>query len=1184
MRPFALALIVCLISLFSAARAEAAPEAPKFFTQIGEYGNAAGELRIPFGVATDSSSGHVYVSEVQNNRVSEFTAWGEFVKAWGWGVDDGSPELQICTEASGCQQGLSGGGPGQLVSPQGLAVDLTGNIYVSDQQNARIQKFDPAGNFLWMAGGGVNEGPNHPGNLCAAAHLGEGDTCGPGSPGNGPGEFPGTSNRPIALGPDGTVYVGDVGRIQKFNEDGNYTGEIAVPGETVIALAVDASGLYVAYAASPGSSKQNVRKLSFGGAEVAQLKAQNPRSLTVDPTGNLYVVNAHIFEEAIGNTRIFEVLGFDPTGSCFICQAESLEEATTNFAVPSGQATSLFGIATNTVTDDGRIALYIASSNTGAFGELARGYIAVYGPPPDRWPPPVKPPVIFAQYAISVNPDGARVGAEINPQYWADTRYYLEYGTVPCSLGGCESRPLPPGLLLTSELVNEPLETSDITLDDLEPGTTYHYRFVTESSGGGPVYGIDPDGEGPETASFESGREATFITPLNPVYPPTCSNDTFRTGAGAYLPDCRAYELVSPVEKGGGDIIVQTNIVGDLARLDQAAVDGGRLTYSSYRAFKESNAAPYTSQYMATRDPVVGWGSRQISPPQEGITSPVASKDVQFKAFTADLSHGWLQYGSNTALEAGVPPGFLNLYRRDNSTDAYEATVKVEPADKADFWPELQGISRDGNCWVFRANAPLTENAAPVEDMNQVYRYCGDGSLELVSVLPDGTASSVAATVGRGGARLFGRESTVFNAVSENASRVYWSESGGSGKLYVRIGSSETVPVSSGAAQFWAAATDGSKAIYSEGAKLFEFELGSGADEVAGGFQGVLGASEDASSFYFLSSDVLDGAAEAGEPNLYLSDQGSLTYIATLAATDAATIGQVLSPVDPIPLNHVARVTPDGEAVVFMSTASLTGYDNIDVDSGKPVAEVYRYDAAEEKLACVSCNPSRARPVGRNVQKKFNLLRSYWAAATISPAMNQLYSPRVLSDDGERVFFNSFDPLAPRDTNAKQDVYQWEASGSGSCDAQSVGFVESSGGCLDLISSGQAPTDSEFADASASGIDVFFKTAGRLVAQDSDGLIDIYDARAGGGFPSPDPPPVDCAGEACQHPPPPPVALTPASVEFHGPGSPEERATRPRCPKGKHRAKVKGKIRCVRNKKKTRNQPKRRSGRNGNQR
>jgi hypothetical protein len=174
---------------------------------------------------------------------------------------------------------------------------------------------------------------------------------------------------------------------------------------------------------------------------------------------------------------------------------------------------------------------------------------------------------------------------------------------------------------------------------------------------------------------------------------------------------------------------------------------------------------------------------------------------------------------------------------------------------------------------------------------------------------------------------------------------------------------------------------------------------------------------------------------------------------------------------------------------------------------------------------------------------------------------------RNLSADGDRVFFETTDALVAADTDgdegcppwgsrkqelgglkACQDVYEWEANGSGSCHSEAQ-----DGGCLYLISTGKSPDASFFADASASGGDVFFFTPDRLVGQDEDGLTDVYDAREGGGLKSQNEvPPVPCEGEGCKRGAgEAPAFLSLGTPGFSGPPNPSSRPSS--CRKGSAR-------------------------------
>ena len=279
---------------------------------------------------------------------------------------------------------------------------------------------------------------------------------------------------------------------------------------------------------------------------------------------------------------------------------------------------------------------------------------------------------------------------------------------------------------------------------------------------------------------------------------------------------------------------------------------------------------------------------------------------------------------------------------------------------------------------------------------------------------------------------------------------------------------------------------------------------------------GVMGASDDLSHVYFVAGGELDPSTTAEQPggrNLYLWRNGSITFIATM---DSASGSGPAS--DPDYLNwaperaHVQkshRVTPDGEQVLFMSRAPLTGYDNTNpgcgqqLGGGTPVfsglcAELYMYDAATNNLRCVSCASNGAAVTG---DARLMLDRNTGGRTSDPYARNLL-------EDGSRAFFQTPDALVQEDSNGKVDIYQWVGGGVGGC--------QNPAGCVSLISSGKSAFDSFFADASEGGHDVFFTTYERLTGADTDDFVDMYDARVDGGFPEPPSPATSCEGSACQ--------------------------------------------------------------------
>jgi hypothetical protein len=105
-----------------------------------------------------------------------------------------------------------------------------------------------------------------------------------------------------------------------------------------------------------------------------------------------------------------------------------------------------------------------------------------------------------------------------------------------------------------------------------------------------------------------------------------------------------------------------------------------------------------------------------------------------------------------------------------------------------------------------------------------------------------------------------------------------------------------------------------------------------------------------------------------------------------------------------------------------------------------------------------------------------------------------------LSDDGQ-VFFSTVEALVPEDANGVSDTYEYDGAS----------------GELTLLSTGKGKDPAMFADASASGDDVFVLTRQQLASSDSDDLVDLYDVRVGPGSPRPENrDKAPCEGEGCQ--------------------------------------------------------------------
>jgi hypothetical protein len=753
-------------------------------------------------------------------------------------------------------------------------------------------------------------------------------------------------------------------------------------------------------------------------------------------------------------------------------------------------------------------------------------------------------------WASEVTTDAATIQARVNP-LGVSTTGRFEYLTQADYVAQDESFE-GPATEIAAEVdfgASEEPEARAAELDSLQPGTAYRYRIVVESGLFGKVEELQ-------------GAFRTFALP-GEIAP--CANDAFRSGSAARLPDCRAYEMVSPIDKEGGDAYP----LGPGLHQSAATVpaEGRGLTYSANRAFGDPDSSPILSQYLASRHPEQGWSSEAISPPREGPAFDILATGKQYKAFTEDLSTGWLRTESEPPLTEDAIPGFQNLYRRESPTGAYEALCPTEPPslDGSAYNIELAALSGDGQTTAINGYDNLTPAATGEE---RAAYACRAGQLELVSVLPGGGATPGVAKIGTYSQGSQTRDDSTHNVVSDDGERIYWTDSGtrvdGPGRIYLRERSfaagaecsspatpctvevSEAVggPGADAEATYWTASPDGERAIFSfaSGAlagNLYAFDAVAGTTEpIAGGVVGLAGWSEDATRLYLVSDADLDagGPGEAGTETLYLHDSeaGSFELVAVLPGGASGFSDCIIA--TRLAESRCARTTEDGLQLAFVSQDPLTGYDNTDATSPAPCgapggacdAEVYLFDATAtgEKLRCVSCNPSSARPRGRNVGDS---IHPAWIGARLGRREGSFRAPRELSADGRRLFFESFDALVSEDTNGAQDVYQWQAPGKGTCTAERPEFVESASGCVELISSGLGSEDVSFLDASADGSDVFIRTADSLLAQDP-GQIDIYDARSGGGFPPPAPAPVPCVGEECR-------GASPAGPAEQGAGS-----------------------------------------------
>ncbi|MEM7111463.1 MAG: hypothetical protein AAF614_03465 [Chloroflexota bacterium] len=217
--------------------------------QAGIDADGAGQFDEPADLAIGSNN-ILYIAEDENTRIQLFDLNGNFIEMWGWGVDTGANSFEICTAATvPCQEGIQGSDAAQFDDLFGIAIDSNDNVYVTDDDHERIQKFDSNGNFIEMWGWGVDTGANTF-EICTAATV----PCQASIPGTEIGKFESTEG--IAIDANDNVYVadGESQRIQIFDSNGNF---LAVFGQA--------------------------------GTETGLL--DDPEGITIDADGNIYVLD-----------------------------------------------------------------------------------------------------------------------------------------------------------------------------------------------------------------------------------------------------------------------------------------------------------------------------------------------------------------------------------------------------------------------------------------------------------------------------------------------------------------------------------------------------------------------------------------------------------------------------------------------------------------------------------------------------------------------------------------------------------------------------------------------------------------------------------------------------------------------------------------------------------------------------
>lgn len=609
------------------------------------------------------------------------------------------------------------------------------------------------------------------------------------------------------------------------------------------------------------------------------------------------------------------------------------------------------------------------------------------------------------------------------------------------------------------------VETESVGADlpTLVPGEGYRYRiFAVNTSPGEAV-----------VRGAEQTLEAPVAAPLEPA--PACPNQATRTGPSANLPDCRAYEQLTPVDKNGTlEIYSYGGGSGSEAAVEGTlpGSDGDHLMFGRTLVHWGNGPGDGQSPYFFNRDPGQGWQiTAATAQPEAGMaeySAQVFSPDLTRFGFEALLN-------SNTVEFKLGPPG-----------GPYSSVVTVPRSQVG-----------DGGGWIV-ASADFSKLILAVEDRklpglphsattsgNDLYEYSA-GELRQLNVGANGK------TIGTCGARMVNgqegespRRRSSVNSVSADGSRVFFEAVPGSvcsepTHLYMREGGATTLDI--GNYRFVEADAQGATLLIEHGGQLFRYDTQTHATE-----------------------PVPAGETLAERRYSYTVSGGEYHLPPELSGFEAHGG------------NALGIGAPLGRAL-FGSKEDLP-------------EQILRYDRRQHLIQCLSCASA--------FDPEPQLASIFGGGPTATTPVVSANGDYAFFDTPAALLPADVDgELAPgpghsgneneREYSFSSDVYEWRRDGLDGC-----AHLQ---GCLSLITAGRGGYLNLLLGADPSGHDVFISTGESLLPRDDDTAADIYDARIGGGFAEPGAE-VECAGDACFHPLPAPDDPSPASLNYHGPGN-----------------------------------------------
>jgi NHL repeat len=984
-----------------------AARAHVFGSAFGGSGSGSGGLSLSAGgpgaaassVAVDGVSGDVFVADTGNHRVDELSSTGVFVSMFGGEVDK-TTKGDVCTAASGdqCGVGVSGSAPGEFEDPVFVAVDEGsgggGEVYVADAGDELVSKFDAQGEVVTGWGNnGLGEAPD--GQLYGTmAHGKFGAPSGLAVDGAGNlwvyvggtvetghnemyefdragGELGelwqpdvnrgGYAPQGIGLNASDDVYVvEDAEKVQEYSGFGGWLGTVAHPEtEDVKGVTVDPSqdGVYLDqsigvvdyYSTECAPSTVSAQGCSptqeFGAGDIGA-----PAGLAVDPvSGTVFVadsatnqvdvfpvsVEANTLPASNVTATSVQLNGeVNPEGAELEgCRFEYGETTTYTGSVPCEESDTTIGSGHGLVAVRANVSgLAGGSYHFRLVAHNANGLVHSE----DQAFEALALASIDQLESTQVTASSAKLVAQINPNGVTGTAYHFEYDTVPYQ---AREAPHGTGIPVPDQSIatgNADVEVSQ-QITGLTPDTTYYFRAVVTDADGvaashqGTFIDITKPISGKGSCPDETLREESNINPAT------------REAASLGLPDCRAYEMVSPPVKNGS-LLGSKGVVG----LDPAVAEGGSTVLaSSLQCFANASsctgARQTSAQSFAFTRGASGWSPESLTPAANEFTGDTV-KEANPAAGTV-----WFSAVSKAT-------GFEELFVREQD-GAVHAVGPVGPVPGSSIgFLKGDGLvtTPDGGTVVWNER-----------DAGWVFGGHEEGSLFEYSGFGKSRPELVAVSGGEGSADLIGGCGEEFGSASRGArdwlgslsadgSTVYFSvlpcPQGGTGanagiavpalELYARVHGSQTVLISTHATE-----TTGGPAE-----ECVQVQCVASAPRDAS-FEG---ASRDGSRVFFSSTQALTDSAQqdpsardtarsggcleasggASGCNLYESEcagsckDPSARRLVDVSAGDTSEVGPRVQ--------GVIAISPDGSHVYFVAQGGLTSEAN--TEGLEPVA------------------------------------------------------------------------------------------------------------------------------------------------------------------------------------------------------------------------------------------------------